>query len=147
MSSMIAGAEVLKQDVRGRVRVPKERREALLDEFESSGASGANFARLAGVNYATFAGWVHQRRKRRAALSTSVCPAVGPGDPRPSGGPLRLFEALVETGKGATQQNAGARGLVIELPGGSRILVESPVQLQMAVEVVSLISQRLRVRC
>jgi hypothetical protein len=31
---MTAEAEVLKQDERGRVRVPAERREALLDEFE-----------------------------------------------------------------------------------------------------------------
>ena len=44
MTSMNAKTEVLKQDVRGRVRVSAERREALLDEFERSGASGAKFA-------------------------------------------------------------------------------------------------------
>ena len=55
MTSLIGEAEVLKTDSRGRVRVPAERREALLDEFEKSGMSGAKFARLAGIHYATFA--------------------------------------------------------------------------------------------
>jgi len=48
MTSLIGEVEVLKTDTRGRVRVPAERREALLDEFEKSGMSGAKFARLAG---------------------------------------------------------------------------------------------------
>ena len=65
MTSTIAKAEILKQDGRGRVRLPARRREALLDEFERSGASGAKFARLAGIKYATFAGWVQKRRKQR----------------------------------------------------------------------------------
>jgi hypothetical protein len=55
--------KVLKQDTR--VRVPAPRREALLDEFERSGVSGAKFARLVGIKYPTFAGWVHRRRRVR----------------------------------------------------------------------------------
>jgi len=58
MTSTTVKAEILKQDGRGRVRVPVDRQEALLDAFEKSGASGAKFARLAGLKYATFAGWV-----------------------------------------------------------------------------------------
>jgi hypothetical protein len=38
-------------DARGRVRVPVERREALLDEFERSGLSGVKFAQMAGLKY------------------------------------------------------------------------------------------------
>jgi len=53
MTSLIGEAEVLKTDTRGRVRVPVERREALLDEFEKSGMSGAKFARLAGEDVFT----------------------------------------------------------------------------------------------
>ena len=41
----------------------------------------------------------------------------------------------------------GARGLVVELPGGSRLRIESPVHLPMAAELVALIAQRARVRC
>jgi hypothetical protein len=47
----------LKQDVKGRVGTPAERREALLAEFERSGLSGPKFAALAGVKYQTFAWW------------------------------------------------------------------------------------------
>ena len=68
MASLNAKTEVLKQDARGRVRVLAQRREALLDEFERSGASGVKFERLTGIKYATFANWVLQRRKRRAAV-------------------------------------------------------------------------------
>ncbi len=66
MTSMTDELGVLKTDARGRVRVPLERREALMDEFEKSGLSGAAFARLVGIKYATFANWTEQRRKARA---------------------------------------------------------------------------------
>jgi hypothetical protein len=139
-------AEILKQDSRGRVRVPAQRREALLDEFEKSGASGARFARLAGIKYATFAGWVFKRRKQRGkpVKATPGSPADS-GDAVVSAGPVRLFEALVEGGNPGGR--VGGRGLHIELPGGSRLLVESPVQLQMAAELVVLVAQNARARC
>ena len=57
--------KLLTSDTRGRVRVPVERREALLDEFERSGLSGLKFAQLTGVKYPTFALWVQKRWKAR----------------------------------------------------------------------------------
>jgi hypothetical protein len=60
---------------------------------------------------------------------------------------VRLFEALLEGGDAEHREPASAPGLRIELPGGSRILVESPVQLQMAAELVALIAQSARARC
>ena len=57
--------EILKTDALGRVRTPKARREALLEEFARSGVRGQKFAALVGVNYQTFASWVQQRRKQR----------------------------------------------------------------------------------
>ncbi len=139
MTSMNAKGEVLKQDERGRVRVSAERREALLDEFERSGTSGAKFARLAGIKYATFANWAMKRRKERGR--------AGGGDGEVmKAGPVRLLEAVVDCGR--TEQSAAcAQGLLIELPGGSRIVVGSPVQLQMAAELVTLVAQNSRVRC
>ena len=133
MTSMNAKAELLKQDVRGRVRVPAERREAMLDEFERSGASGAEFARLAGIKYATFANWVMKRRRKRGR--------AGGGD-----GTVRLLEAVIDCGR-AEQSAASVQGLLIELPGGSRMLVGSAVQLQMAAELVALVAQNSRARC
>ena len=49
---------VLKQDVLGRVRVPVERRLAVVAEFRRSGLSGAQFARMAGMKYPTLMAWV-----------------------------------------------------------------------------------------
>jgi hypothetical protein len=66
MTSTNGAEEILKQDGRGRVRVSRERPEVVLDEFERSGMNATRFARLAGVNYQTFAGWVRRRKLSRA---------------------------------------------------------------------------------
>ena len=126
--------EVLQRDALGRVRTPRARREALMEEFERSGVSAKKFAALLGVNYQTFASWVQAWRKAR-------------GQRAPVAGPVRLWEAVVEGGGGADPQPMGAPGLWIELPGGSRVSVASPVQLQMAAELVSLLAQRTGARC
>ncbi|MCW0220027.1 MAG: hypothetical protein OJI67_17005 [Prosthecobacter sp.] len=57
----------MKTDKRGHVRMPPERREALLAEFDRSGLTLTRFAELAGVRYSTFATWLHLRRSRKAA--------------------------------------------------------------------------------
>ena len=125
--------EVLKRDALGRVRTPRVRREALVEEFEKSGVSARKFAALVGVNYQTFASWVQGWRKTRGQHLAA--------------GPVRLWEAVVEGGAGEPREAAGAPGLWIELPGGSRMSVASPVQLPMAAELVSLLAQRTGGRC
>jgi hypothetical protein len=141
MTSTTKGAEILKQDIRGRVLVSAGRREALLDEFERSGSSAMRFARLAGIKYSTFANWVQARRRRRAAAKPAVCEASA------GGGAVRLFEALVEAGSGGCREARRAEGVWIELPGGCRLSVGSPVELAMAAELVALIAQAVRARC
>jgi hypothetical protein len=141
MTSTNGEAEILKQDARGRVRVSAERREALLDEFERSALSGAKFAQLAGIKYPTFANWVQQRRKQGALGGEEL----KTGGTRMNG-PIRLFEAVREGGVGGEPLVAES-GLCVELPGGSRMLVGSPVQLQMAAELVALFAQRTHTRC
>ena len=126
--------EILKSDALGRVRTPRVRREALVEEFEKSGVSAKKFAALFGVNYQTFASWVQAQRKARGREPSAV-------------GPVRLWEAVVEGGGCADAGPAGSPGLWIELPGGSRMSVASPVQLQMAAELVALIAQRTGARC
>ena len=56
-------------------------------------------------------------------------------------------EAVLEGGGGEARESVGALGLWIELPGGSRMAVASPVQLAMAAELVSLLAQRTGARC
>lgn len=144
MTSANLTNEVLKQDRRGRVLVPQERREALLAEFARSGVSGAQFARMAGVKYATFANWRQQERRRAIACEAAENSVIIGGEGQCSRGQrgLRLLEAVVEDGGRQRPEAASAARLLIELPGGSRLTVVSPVQLPMAVELLALLAQR-----
>jgi transposase-like protein len=63
MTSMAQeSAEIFKQDTKGRVRVHKARREAMLDEYERSGGSAAQFANYVGIKYSTLANWIRRHR-------------------------------------------------------------------------------------
>ena len=59
--------QILIQDSRGRVRVPRGRQEVLLTEYEKSGMSGAAFAEHLGIKYQTFATWIQKKKKRATA--------------------------------------------------------------------------------
>lgn len=128
---MQSETEVVKVDALGRALTARRRREALLDEFERSGMSGAQFARLCGIKYQTFMAWGFKRRKAGGRPALDLEPAAGGGP-----GTIRLFEAEWE-------QKAQ---LAVELPGGSRIVVCSPLEIQMAAEMVVLIAEPVR-RC
>ena len=144
MTSTKDETNALRTDTRGRVRTPVERREELLDEFERSGISAMAFAKMAGVNYATFANWRHKRRKAggpRAGLAEN---AAADGHTVEANRPVRLFEAFVERGCGAGARSAG---LTVELLAGARLVVESPVQLRLAAELLVLLEQNTRRSC
>ncbi len=121
--------QILKTDTRGRVRVPPERRAALLAEFERSGLSGLKFAELAGVKYATFANWRQKQRREQ-----SGAPSVGCQSLRPSGPTLQLFEAALPA----------SAGLTVELPGGARLRIEAAGQVRLAAELLGLLGQTAR---
>ena len=59
--------EIFKRDKMGRVRVSRARREALLNEFERGGTSGAQFADYVGIKYSTFAHWLQKRQRRQVS--------------------------------------------------------------------------------
>jgi hypothetical protein len=127
MTFTMEDQKLMPTDCRRRVRVPEERREALLDEFERSGLSGVKFAQLAGVKYPTFALWAQKRRKaRQLALNEGA-----------SGQSMRFAEAVADRSTGVT---IGTAGLTIELPGGARVQVQSPLQLQMVAELLRLVA-------
>jgi len=146
MTSMSGELEIFKTDRRGRVRVPLERREALMDEFQKSGLSGAEFARLAGIKYATFANW---RQKRRKAGG----PGEGPMEPGGttgsvmSEGPVRILEAVVEERATAQRMTGQPVGLLIELPGGGRMEVQSSCHVRLAAELLEYLAQSRRRPC
>ena len=84
--------EIFKRDKRGRVRVPKARREMLLDEWERSGGSAAQFADYVGIKYSTLANWIQKRRKQ-AGLRTSL---LKPGAVNSNQSDGRWVEAILE---------------------------------------------------
>jgi hypothetical protein len=141
MTSTNEETNVLRTDTRGRVRTSIERREALLDEFERSGVSAMAFAKMAGINYATFANWRGKRRKTRELAKGLPEDALANGKTVEANRPVRLFEAFVEHGSNGGARNAG---LTVELPAGARLVVESPVQLRLAAELLVLLKQSAR---
>ncbi len=100
LSSRRAEGVLVTSDAKGRLRVPKEQREAVLARFEQSGMSAAKFAGVAGIKYSTFAGWVQVQPiawpipPRDSRLITHESPAKrvrGPG----TGGCTRADEKRV----------------------------------------------------
>jgi transposase-like protein len=118
---------LLKTDARGRVRATPERRAAILAEFERSGVSAAQFARLAGINYSTFAQWVQKHRRRQASPRRVV--------PRPSARGLQLVEAVVAS-------TAGGAPLVVQLPGGVRAELAAERQVPLVVALARALEGR-----
>jgi hypothetical protein len=99
----------------------------LLDEFERSGGSGAQFAAYVGVKYSTFANWVAKRRQRRPL-------EMGKGPPEQSRkGPgteaMRWWETVVEA-QGKASNAVGV--LQVHLPGGVHLQIADASQADLA---------------
>ena len=141
MTSTNEETTILKTDTRGRVRVPVERREELLKEFDRSGISAMKFARLAGIKYATFANWLAKRRRTGGGAQAH---GGAEGGANSVGGPVRLFEAVADSER---RFALGGVCMTIEFSGGARLLVESPAQLPMVAELLALAAQSSRARC
>ena len=116
---MNESTQILKVDEVGRVQTPPEKRRQIVEEFERSGMTGAQFARHIGVKYPTMMAWVQARKRER-------------GEPARLGGPQWL-EAVVE------QEEAGSGSLSIEVPGGLRLRVGSTDQAAWAGEVLRML--------
>jgi hypothetical protein len=124
---------ILRKDTRGRVVVTAERRAGLLAQFDQSGISGIQFAKLAGVKYTTLAYWLQQRRKKQKAMTTAQ--ATPPrGEPGPE---VRWLEAVLESGsKPADEGVKKPEALVIHGPGGVWWKIEHEDQARWAAMVL-----------
>lgn len=116
---------ILKTDARGRVFVPAERRERLLEEFERSGLSGMKFAQLSGVKYQTFANWVQRRRRKREPQATHSHSKAQSG---------AWLEAVVQEAQKTELASPGA--LVLLLPGGVRAELSSSRDIPLVAALV-----------
>jgi hypothetical protein len=121
MTTTSEGVEpaVIKTDGLGRMKTPATRRESLLDEFESSGLSGAKFAALVGIKYQTFATWVQRRRRQRGAAKAPVSP----------GDSARWLEAVVEQAQ--SSGGPGQSAVLVQLPGGARVELADLKQVRL----------------
>jgi hypothetical protein len=127
MNTTLTDEVILKQDVLGRIKTPKARREQLLDEFERSGLPGLKFAELAGMKYQTFATWAQKRRRQRGDYAAGKVKTTKPS--------VQWLEALVAAPPGAVVK-AGALFLVLHLPGGVRVEIGDVKQVEMAAALV-----------
>lgn len=106
-------------DSKGRLRVSKEQRKAVLARFEQSGMSAPKFAALAGVKYSTFAGWVQRHRRAK---------------PKSTHRGVRLLEAVVQPGH--SHEPTSQPVLKVHLPGQVRIEVSSGAQVPLVTELI-----------
>ena len=118
---------VLKQDVLGRVKTPKARREQLLDEFERSGLPGLKFAELAGIKYQTFATWAQKRRRKRGDYAAGKITAAKKS--------VQWLEAVLAQPPGVVVKT-GPLFLVLHLPGGVRVELSDVKQVELAAALV-----------
>jgi hypothetical protein len=120
--------QILKRDSAGRVRTPRERREAILKEFDQSGMSGQKFAKWAGIKYTTFANWLQQRRKQCQAQVPSGDEATDE---------VRWVEAVVGNRR---RQKPGLKpatpGLIVHGSGGVRIEIHEEKQVDWAAKLL-----------
>ena len=89
------GAQIFKRDAMGRVRLPRARREELLDEYERSGISGMQFAAHVGIKYSTLASWI-QKRERRQEEKSPIRAESGPHSDKGNGTWVAVIERNTE---------------------------------------------------
>lgn len=123
-----SSATILKRDAVGRVVMPSAKREALLDEFERSSLSGAEFARLAGVKYPIFAGWVQRRRHDRGEYDLRQAGESSAG--------LCFLEAVVGAERSLPTAEAKTDGLAVYLPAGMKAVVCSQDQVVLLAQLL-----------
>ena len=119
MTLMPGGAPLLKIDAKGRVWTPAEKRAEILREFDRSGASGVEFARMIGVKYPTFAGWLRRRGARAAGARRRG---------RPKKEPVQFVEATIP--------GRPTEPLVVELPRAVRVRITASGQIPLVLELL-----------
>ncbi|HEY5892527.1 MAG TPA: IS66 family insertion sequence element accessory protein TnpB [Chthoniobacterales bacterium] len=132
----VVGGGILKTDSLGRVRTDRTRREAILDEFERSGGSGAEFAAMLGIKYQTFATWIQARRRQRR---TAQATAHEDGPALQAAPAMRWFETVVEKESEPMRQESALR---VNLPGGAHVDIASAGQAKLAAQLLAHLGQR-----
>ena len=124
-STNIEETLILKTDVLGRVRMPADRREAILDAFEQSGMSGQAFAKHAGIKYSTFATWIQKRRRERDKYPKKKLSELSPPQ-------ITFVEAQIEK----PSETALPDALEVRTAEGVKLMIRSQNQVALAAELI-----------
>ena len=116
---------ILKTDVPGRVHMPADRREAILDAFEQSGMSGQAFAKHAGLKYPTFASWVQKRRRKGGEYPQTKLP-----------GSVSSGITFVEAQIGKPSEPALQDALEVQTAEGLRLMIRSQREVDLAAQLI-----------
>jgi transposase len=117
MTSTMGPDQIVKVDRIGRIKTPRERREALLVEFDRSGMSGQQFAKWAGIKYGTFITWVQKRRRKSGVTVTEDKLAVAGTKDQ-----VRWVEAVMEKATSEKPNATSTAGvMIVQGPGGVRL--------------------------
>jgi hypothetical protein len=122
--------QILSQDARGRILVPRERRESLLEEYDRSGMSGVRFAQFVGIKYTTLAYWLRSRRGHRQREKLLVKAGA---DAEPGKNKGTWIEAVVENG---SRSDRPAGGLRIYFAGGAYCQIASAGEIALVAELL-----------
>jgi len=106
---------ILKTDIRGYVRIPKEKREEIMCEYERSGMCAAEFAKWTGIKYTTFCNWVQERRRKPREVKT--------------GRKVKWLEAVVDHGSKSTGRIVMHLGLVRVEVADAKVAVQMMKEL------------------
>ena len=128
--------QILSQDARGRVLIPRQRRELLLEEYDRSGMSGVRFAKYVGIRYTTLAYWLKRQkaasRSRHREREKLLMKAGRDTEPASSNG--TWIEAVVD--KNGSAIRAPARALRIDFAGGAYCQISSVAEVALAAELL-----------
>ena len=119
---------LIKHDTRGRLRTTRERREALLAEYDRSAMTGRKFAKWAGIKYSTFANWLQARRKLgcRELAAPVAEPTTG----------TRWLEAVVDGSPPKQPAKVKPATLIVHGPGGVRLELSDENQVRWAARLL-----------
>ena len=113
---------IMKTDRRGRLRYTPEQKKTMVDAYLASGLSAPRFATLHGVNYQTLISWIKKGKTEGfASRPKSLHSAL-----------LSLVPAEIDHSNAISAGNS----MEVLLPGGARLLISSPGQVDLAVALI-----------
>lgn len=125
MTCSPAESVLVQTDAKGRLRVSKEQRKAVLAKFEQSGMSATKFAAVTGIKYSTLAGWLQRYRRPK---------------PRVASKEVHLVEALIGGQPG--KESGSGTGVILHLPGSVQMELSSLAQIPLAAALLESLQKR-----